>query len=232
MARTRIKICGITRPEDAALAMELGADFIGLNFVGGPRQIGIDVARCLVNSIHNDLHATKPIAVGLTCAAAQSKGEVPSAIRIKHDTGIQTFQIYEDELVRTYRHPNIDMDYWYVVHVASRDLTALRDLAIPNRLDGSNIAAVLLDTAATGKLGGTGRAFDWHWIAEAREKGELAGLPPIILAGGLNPGNVAEAIRIARPFAVDVSSGVEVPGKPGIKDPVKMRDFIQAVQGA
>ena len=93
------------------------------------------------------------------------------------------------------------------------------------------VAAVVLDTASPDKLGGTGRPFDCHWIAEAREAGELAGVPPIILAGGLNPDNVAEAIRIAKPYAVDVSSGVEVAGKPGIKDAVKMRDFIQAVQG-
>jgi phosphoribosylanthranilate isomerase len=90
----------------------------------------------------------------------------------------------------------------------------------------------VLDTSAPGLLGGTGKTFNWHWIAEARDAGELDGLPPMILAGGLTPDNVAEAIRIAKPYAVDVSSGVEVPGKPGIKDPVKMRDFIQAAKSA
>src|SRR6185369_13376000 len=92
--------------------------------------------------------------------------------------------------------------------------------------------ALLLDTASKSALGGTGESFNWNWIAEAREAGELNGLPPIILAGGLTPDNVAEAIRIARPYAVDVSSGVEVPGKPGIKDPLKIRDFIQAAKSA
>ncbi len=94
---------------------------------------------------------------------------------------------------------------------------------------GLRPGAILLDTAHENKLGGTGQSFNWHWIAEARAAGELAGLPPIILAGGLTPDNVADAIRIAQPYAVDVSSGVEVVGKPGIKDPIKMRDFIQAV---
>jgi phosphoribosylanthranilate isomerase len=97
---------------------------------------------------------------------------------------------------------------------------------------GKKPSAYVLDTASPEKLGGTGQTFNWNWIAEARAAGELEGLPPIILAGGLTPENVAEAIRIARPYAVDVSSGVEVPGKPGIKDPVKMRDFIQAAQSA
>ena len=94
------------------------------------------------------------------------------------------------------------------------------------------ITCLLLDTASAEKLGGTGKAFDWNWIAEARAAGELDGLPPLILAGGLTPDNVADAIRIARPYAVDVSSGVEVAGRPGIKDPIKMRDFIHAVRGA
>jgi phosphoribosylanthranilate isomerase len=93
-------------------------------------------------------------------------------------------------------------------------------------------AAFVLDTASKTQLGGTGQSFNWHWIAEARAAGELTGLPPIILAGGLTPDNVADAIRIVRPYAVDVSSGVEVPGKPGIKDPLKLRDFIQAVRAA
>jgi phosphoribosylanthranilate isomerase len=92
--------------------------------------------------------------------------------------------------------------------------------------------AVFLDAYEAGKAGGTGRAFRWDWVATAREGGRLKGWPPIILAGGLKPENVAEAIRIARPYAVDVSSGVEIDGSPGRKDPDKMRDFVQQAKSA
>jgi phosphoribosylanthranilate isomerase len=91
---------------------------------------------------------------------------------------------------------------------------------------------ILFDTAVVGRQGGTGQTFDWNWISDARTAGELTQLGAIILAGGLTPENVADAIRIARPYAVDVSSGVEIAGKPGIKDPIKMRDFVQAVRGS
>ena len=122
------------------------------------------------------------------------------------------------------RHNN----YWPVIHVDSRnDIRGLQDIWKPDDLIPP---AILLDTAAAGKLGGTGQSFDWNWIAEARAAGELEGLPPIILAGGLTPDNVAEAIRIARPYAVDVSSGVEFPGQPGIKDPARIKAFVQAVR--
>jgi phosphoribosylanthranilate isomerase len=127
--------------------------------------------------------------------------------------------------------------YWSVCPIESREtLSSIKSLIID--LHGTTLKlisymdALVLDTAVKGHLGGTGQSFNWHWIAEARAAGELTGLPPIILAGGLNPDNVADAIRIAKPYAVDVSSGVEVPGKPGIKDPARLRDFIQAVCGA
>ncbi|HVT79960.1 MAG TPA: phosphoribosylanthranilate isomerase [Phycisphaerae bacterium] len=169
--------------------------------------------------------------MGLTYSVLDDRGDAISAARISHDVGIHTFQLYDDIAVKTYSHQKSGLHYWYVVHVASRDLSSLRSLIIPDKLDGSEIEAIVLDTASD-KLGGTGKSFNWNWIAETRAAGELEGLPPIILAGGLNPENVADAIRIARPYAVDVSSGVEVAGKPGVKDAIKMRDFIQAAHGA
>ena len=142
---------------------------------------------------------------------------------------VDRYQIYGQSELRV-----VDGDdgfpYWFVAPVATRQ--SIIDLAVLIGVERYCPRAILLDAASPSQLGGTGQSFNWHWIAEAREAGELDGLPPIILAGGLNPDNVAEAIRIARPYAVDVSSGVEVPGKPGIKDPIKMRDFIQAVHGA
>jgi phosphoribosylanthranilate isomerase len=230
MPRTRIKICGITRPQDAQLAADLGADAFGMNFVGGPRKIGLQTAKQIMESLFHDLDTNKITPVGLTFSVLAAKGDTPSAVSLRRDLGIYTFQLYDDQMVRTYSHPETGLHYWYVAHVSSRDLADLKSLTIKRQLDGSTIDAVVLDTASPTQLGGTGQPFNWHWIAEARAAGELDGLPPIILAGGLNPDNVTDAVRIAQPYAVDVSSGVEVPNHPGIKDPAKLRDFIQAVR--
>jgi phosphoribosylanthranilate isomerase len=85
---------------------------------------------------------------------------------------------------------------------------------------------LLLDAQDPSRPGGTGRAWAWPWLAEARARGELADWPPIILAGGLDPSNVAQAIHAARPDAVDVASGVE--SSPRKKDPTKVRAFVRA----
>ena len=92
--------------------------------------------------------------------------------------------------------------------------------------------AVVLDTFDPTLKGGTGRPFRWDWVSAAREAGKLANWPDLVLAGGLNPGNVAEAARLVRPHAVDVSSGVEVDGCPGKKDAAKMHAFVRAVRAA
>jgi phosphoribosylanthranilate isomerase len=93
-------------------------------------------------------------------------------------------------------------------------------------------AAVVLDAYDPGRDGGTGSRFRWEWVSAARQAGRLEGWPPIILAGGLRPENVTEAIRVARPYAVDVSSGVEIEGPPGRKDPSRMRAFVRAARAA
>jgi phosphoribosylanthranilate isomerase len=227
MARTRIKICGITRAEDAALAAELGADAIGLNFVGGPRQINLILATSVLRCLRELPFAPMAVALcGYRCP------ELPDCLTggevVAHLT-VQCLQVYGLSEARLYNGED-SIPYWFVSAVGRKG--ALADLSVLLAAEGLFPQAVVLDTASAEKRGGTGQAFNWNWIAEAREAGELAGVPPIILAGGLHPGNVAEAIRIARPYAVDVSSGVEVAGKPGVKDAVKMRDFVQAVQGA
>jgi len=227
MARTRIKICGITRAEDAAAAAELGADAIGLNFVGGPRKIALALGRIILDSLPPGV-----IPVGLAYSVSVARSGAPSAMTINFATGIRTFQIYDDEAVKNFTHPETALDLWYVVRVASRDLSDLKALVQPDLPGGATIQALVLDTASPGQLGGTGQTFNWRWIADARAAGVLEGVPPVVLAGGLTAENVGEAIRMARPYAVDVSSGVEVAGKPGIKDAAKMRDFIQAVRAA
>jgi phosphoribosylanthranilate isomerase len=226
MSITRVKICGITRPEDAAHAAELGADAIGLNFVGGPRQISLQRAFEIARRL--------PPVLNLVALATSQPRQFPNALtplqigEFRPRLPIHTFQMYggnESEFIDSTYYSF----YWVVASITNQ--RSLRNVLISVVTKYHDLpAALLLDTASE-KLGGTGQSFNWNWIAEARAAGELEGLPPIILAGGLTPDNVADAVRIARPYAVDVSSGVEIPGKPGIKDPIKMRDFIQAAKG-
>lgn len=233
MAKTRVKICGITRPEDAALAADLGADAIGLNFVRGPRRINFERAGFILDALPPLVSAVA--LVGESALAKEAQGELPHSLesllyRGQRRTVFSTFQVYaENPPVADFEKLPETFSWWWVVSIEEREsLSILAEVL--DEFDLCPPAALLLDAAIPGQLGGTGQTFNWHWIAEAREAGELEGLPPIILAGGLTPENVAEAIRIARPYAVDVASGVEVAGKPGVKDPVKMRDFIQAAK--
>jgi phosphoribosylanthranilate isomerase len=235
MAYTRVKICGITRPEDGARTAELGADYIGLNFVGGPRMVNAEQAMAIVQAAPSQV-----IPVSLVFVDYKPNGNWAGIFKIILDNRalldrFKTRQVYglTIELLDQFRvqfgESNVKQASNAFLHMSIAARSSLREIRPRLEAFRVNPAAILLDTASE-KLGGTGRSFNWNWIAEAREAGELERLPPIILAGGLTPENVAEAIRIARPYAVDVSSGVEVAGKPGIKDPIKMRDFIQAAK--
>lgn len=226
MSRTRIKICGITRPQDAQSAAELGADAIGMNFLAGPRCLSLPKSFDIVRGLSPLLTI---VALTTSRPALFPSALTPLQIsQFQPRLPIHTYQMYGGENVE-FAVPAFYSSYWAVVPVNDRG--AIRNLTASVLAEWHDPpAAILLDTASPEKLGGTGQTFDWHWIAEARAAGELDGLPPIILAGGLNPDNVANAIRIARPYAVDVASGVEIPNQPGIKDPLKIRDFIQAVR--
>ncbi|MEI7765988.1 MAG: phosphoribosylanthranilate isomerase [Phycisphaerae bacterium] len=223
---TRVKICGITRPEDAIAAAAAGADAIGLNFYSGPRKIDFPTAR--------RIQATLPPMVTQVALVEQITGgsnATITAVKVKNELNLRTFQTYSaDEQFTLASAFNDTMDWWIVVTVTSRNsFKNLRGLVgtLKSRPQG-----LILDTYSPNAKGGTGQAFNWNWIAEARDSEELEGLPPLILAGGLTPANVAEAVRIAQPYAVDVSSGVEVAGQPGVKDWVKIQDFIAAAKGA
>ena len=216
MAKPLVKICGITRPEDAALALDAGADMLGVNFLRGPRKIDYRLVR------QWQLPAATPL-VGLANYPASNE---PGFAELVAQTGIGTFQLYADTSPAVPTHGSCRV--WLVAAVEDRD--TIRHLAASLRTLRWQPAAVLLDSRVPGQLGGTGQRFDWNLLVEARAAGELSGLPPIVLAGGLTPENVAEAVRIVQPWAVDVSSGVEVAGRPGVKDPAKVRDFIAAAK--
>jgi len=224
--KTRIKICGITRIEDAVLAGELGVDAIGLNLFKGPRQITCEKALPIINAL-----PPMVTPVGLVEHIDRAHDAMTSAVEAQQRLAIRTFQTYaQGEQYGLPAHLNDRLDWWPVMSVGSR--TTIAGLQRLIRSFTSRPQGIVLDTMVAGQLGGTGKSFDWQWLADARAAGELDGLPPIILAGGLTPENVADAIRIARPYAVDVSSGVENKGQPGIKDPAKLRDFIQAAHAA
>ena len=248
MLHTRIKICGLTRPDDALLAVELGADLLGLNFVAGPRKLDLPRAAAILQVLPPQTEVVALVRAFRTAAPpapelAGSQSVDPLLWDLLADSQEKnppgrpwrTFQVYGSTdpgfpRARFAAPPARIFRWWPVLAVPNRQAI----LNLPQTLAALAPAqpdALVLDAAAPGQLGGTGQRFDWHWLAEARAAGMLDLLPPIVLAGGLSPDNVAQAVRLVRPWAVDVSSGVENRGTPGIKDPKKMRDFIQAVRG-
>ncbi len=204
---TRIKICGLTRLEDAQRAVDLGAAALGFNFYRpSPRHIEPAAARTIVRRLPPFVAA-----VGIF-ANETDAGQVISQAR---EAGATTVQVHGP------RFPSLDellAVFTLVVGVA------VREGFNPEELRKIKTSAYLLDTFDPVLLGGTGRTFDWSAAREAKRYG------PIILAGGLTPENVARAVREVRPFAVDVASGVE--SSPGIKDAAKLRAFFAAVAEA
>ncbi len=218
-AEIKIKICGITRREDALAALEYGADFIGLNFFAGPRKLTIQQGAEIFASINNmqqivalvDLSSPEGFATGSQLA---------------EKFGVRNFQVYGARAEAKSLSVK-DAQYWPVFRIAQReDLRTLHAALLQLPFSASTL---LLDAWSARGLGGTGEKIDLSWLSEAQKADELRQLPPIILAGGLTVENVVHAINAVHPAAVDVSSGVEVVGQPGIKDHAKMRAFIKAV---
>jgi len=204
--RTRIKICGITRPEDARVAAGLGADAIGLVFhERSPRRVDVGRAREIVAALPPFVDA---VALFVD-APADAVRAVLEGVRID---ALQFHGEESPEYCRAFGVP-------YIKAVRMREGVDLAEAG--DRHAGA--CALLLDAWHADIAGGTGTTFPWRALP--------AGLRlPVVLAGGLNAGNVAEAIGIVRPFGVDVSSGVEASG--GIKDAGRMRDFFRAVAEA
>lgn len=204
MIRTRIKICGITRLEDGLAAAHLGADAIGLVFYAGSRRaIDITTARQVVRALPPFVTA-----VGLFVNAD------PDMVRqVLRQIPLGLLQFHGDE---------------DPVYCASFGLPFIKAVPMGASADVEafgyrfeTAAGLLLDSHGGPKTGGSGQCFDWGLIPPTRSK-------PLILAGGLNPDNVTQAIKQIRPFGVDVSSGVE--SAKGIKDAGLMAAFIQSVE--
>lgn len=201
--RTRVKICGITRIRDATAVAALGSDAIGLVFYeASPRHVTIDQAAVIAESLPPFITVT-----GLFVNAPREQIEI-ILTRVRIDL-LQFHGVESAPDCRGYDRP-------YIKAVTMRegiDVRACAD-AYPDA------AGLLLDTYCEGIPGGTGHTFDWSRVPEDVGK-------PLILAGGLTPHNVADAIRRTRPYAVDVSGGVEA--AQGVKDVLKMTEFIRSV---
>ncbi|NLX21935.1 MAG: phosphoribosylanthranilate isomerase [Phycisphaerae bacterium] len=218
-SNVRVKICGITTVEDALAAVDAGADAIGLNFVGGPRQLAVGQATEI-------LGALPPLVTPIALVRLEG-GQVPDPLlEVLGQYWVSHVQLYgavaREDLALLLRDgfkamPAVAVADEHFVDAVGRWLPANSTVAP---------AAIVLDAHDPAREGGTGLPFQWEWIPSARKAGKLDHWPPIILAGGLNPVNVAEAVRTVRPYGVDVSSGVEMRGSPGRKDPAKMREFV------
>jgi phosphoribosylanthranilate isomerase len=212
--RTRIKLCGLSRQSDIELAVELGADAIGLVFYPkSPRFVGIAEAIDLAHSVPPFTSV-----VGLFVnPSAEELSEVTSNV------ALTMLQFHGDETPAQCEALAglVGLPWMRALRVASD--TRQADL-VESALNYSAASGLLFDTHVEG-YGGGGKTFDWSLIPA-----ELA--RRAVLSGGLNAQNVGDAIRRVRPYAVDVSSGIEVPGAKGVKDHARMAAFVRAVREA
>ena len=205
--RTRIKVCGITCPEDARIAVAAGADGLGFIFVeGSPRLIDPEMVKTIT-------------------------GELPpfvSRVGVFRDEDIEEVQeiIHYCRLTLVQLHGSESPEYCHKI-----PCQVIKSFSIRPDSDNEELAAYadvvsgfLLDTYHKDMAGGTGMPFDWNLVEQVKPPG------PVILAGGLTPENVGEAIRQVKPFAVDVNSGVEY--QPGRKDSDKLKRFVHEVRKA
>ena len=212
---TRVKICGISRAEDALAAAGAGADFIGLVFAPSKRQVDAERAKEIIKALKGLERPPLTVGVFVNLPAIEVS-------RTAERCELDRVQLSGDETWDFIR--DIAMPVIKAVRVkagqSGRDILAEMERG-ERYMDGDFIC--LLDCDVAGSYGGSGQAFDW---AVARE---AAGRHPVIVAGGLAPDNVGQAVRLAAPWGVDVSSGVESRGR---KDIERIKAFIDAVRAA
>lgn len=209
----RVKFCGMARPQDAALAAEIGASYVGVVFARGPRKVSVGQAREI-------FAATGPTVKHVGVFDTNDPDRITA---IAEESGVQVVQLHADPMSsdidairRSFRG-----EIWAAIRISGSHIPHEFD-ELFDRADG-----VVLDARSETQLGGTGTALPWNELAVdlARDRGGAE----VVLAGGLNPKNVGSAIRTLAPDVVDVSSGIET--APGIKDPLLMRQFFEAATG-
>lgn len=204
----RVKVCGITNLEDALVAVVAGADAVGFNFwPHSRRHIAPHRAAEIIARLPPFV---TPVGVFVNAAPKQVE-------RLAATTGVRMVQLHGDESAEE------------VASLARRGLAVLKTFHVGTQFRPQQlrrypaVAGFLLDTDVRGRRGGTGETFDWQVARQAKRYGR------VLLAGGLKPENVAEAVRHAQPYGVDVCTGVEE--KPGLKNHALLREFIQRAKG-
>jgi phosphoribosylanthranilate isomerase len=214
MNAVRVKICGITRKEDLNAAVAAGADAVGfvVDVPSSPRKISIDKAVALMEHIPpfvKSVMVTVPASLREFTEICEELN--PDAVQI-HGENLLDFNNVKTKLSKT---------------LLIRAVKANSPQVVGNAEKAARVFdAVILDSFTDGKYGGTGVVHDWKISRIVRQ---VIDPKPLILAGGLNPENVAEAVQTVEPYAVDVSSGVEQ--RPGIKDHQKMVEFVERAKG-
>lgn len=210
-----IKICGITRTEDALAAAELGANAIGLNFFrGSKRFVPIETAQEIVRKVQG---------IPIDCVGVFVNSDPIEVLQIAEQAGLNAVQLHGDESVADIAKVQALSPAMKIIRAmrisASGQLDCFHHLReLQNRVD---LFAVLLDAFVPGEFGGTGITLDRRLAVEYHAQN----LPRLILAGGLTPENVAESIHECRPWGIDTASGVE--SSPGIKCQEKIGRFIR-----
>ena len=212
---TKVKICGVTRPEHALAAVEAGADFIGMMFAESHRRIAPAQAREIIAAVRHGAGAPPKFAGVFVNASAADVNAIAAdlsldLVQLSGDENADYLEQMTVPVIKAVRIPP-NLPERVAVATAGRTLAALRESS----------ALALLDSHVPGRYGGTGALADWPIAAQ------LSPSYRFLLAGGLTPTNVAEAVRTVRPWGVDVSSGVETDK---IKDIAKIRAFIAAVR--
>ncbi|MGD1076590.1 MAG: phosphoribosylanthranilate isomerase [Thermodesulfovibrionales bacterium] len=200
----KVKICGITNIDDALAAVEFGADALGFVFYeGSPRHVSPEEAKNIIRKL-------PPFVISVGVFVDESRNVLEKTVR---EVPLNVVQLHGNEPPQA-------------CTMTERVIKAIRvkELSDLEPLKRYQVSAFLLDTYAPESLGGTGQIFNWDIAVEAKRCGT------IILAGGLHPDNVAKAVQRVRPYAVDVSSGIEQ--KKGKKDHTKMKLFIERAKGA
>lgn len=212
----RVKICGISEVEHALVAAEAGADYVGMVFAASRRQITPERAKEIVLAIKALEHPPFTAGVFVNTPAREVNSIATycglDLVQLSGDESWEYCLTIERPIIKAVRVPG---------HRSSDEILARLELG--RRVLGAREFTCLLDSGAAGVYGGTGQAFDWEVTGEVSRRFR------VIIAGGLTPENVGQAIRVATPWGVDVSSGVETGGE---KDSLKIRAFVEAARRA
>jgi phosphoribosylanthranilate isomerase len=212
---TRIKICGIRDKTHALAVVEAGADLIGLVFASSPRQVSPAQAREIAGAVKKSSDAIKVVGVFVNAPSSQVNELADScALDWVQLSGNESWEYCREVIRPVIKAIRIDQQ-------SPEELYA--ELSAGNKLLPSQEFIALLDSRVEGKYGGTGESFNWNLAQEVAKRF------PAIIAGGLDPKNVAKLIKKVAPWGVDVSSGVETGG---VKDITKIKAFIKAVRKA